>query len=86
MPLTLADLIERAIDEQELPKWQLAEALGVTPPTISKWIRRTRRDVVPWRHWRRICKVLGISWRQWWAVAERECPIHAQLHRRFYHR
>lgn len=81
---TLRELILKGLSDQQMPRKDLADAIGLdTAVSVSKWIRPRRPDPVPWRHWKRLCRVLGIPWSRWYRVAKRELPVSAHLYDKY---
>lgn len=78
----LADLIEDALLSQDVYKQDLADAIGVVPASISKWLRHDRPDAIPPHHWGAICSFLKIPWKTWLKVAQEDVPEDVDRYRK----
>lgn len=65
-----AELLASALRRRGIQQQDLADALGVVPASLTKWLRYDRADKIPVFHWRTICTVLGISWKTWVDAAD----------------
>lgn len=81
--MTLARLVEEALERHDILRQDLADHLHVSPVSVSKWLRKDRPTPIPWRHWPRLCAFLHIRWSTWMRVAEHEHPVGVTLFRRF---
>lgn len=65
-----AELLANALHHRGVEQQALADALGVVPASITKWLRYERADQIPVFHWRTICDVLRIPWKTWLDAAD----------------
>ena len=65
-----AELLASALYRRGIHQQDLADALGVVPASLTKWLRYDRADKIPVFHWRTICTVLGIPWKTWVDAAD----------------
>lgn len=70
-----AAILLEALHRRTVEQRALADALGVTDTSISKWLRADRADTIPPHHWRTICQLLQIPWQSWVEAAE-ERQVH----------
>lgn len=83
MPTALARLIEQVLAKQDLSRTELAQALQITPVSVSRWLRESGDCPVPWRHYPELAQVLGVPLKRILHAAEQDHPDHVRLFHRF---
>ena len=79
---TLGRLIGERLDALDMLRTELADGLGITPVSISKWING--RDIVPWRHYVQLSEILHCPLSKILAAAREDSPAHVEQFHRFY--
>jgi len=77
-----ADLIEAALKKKNMEQQELADAIQITPASISKWLTHHRPDPVSPLLWKAVCAALDIPLEKWIRVAKEERPKDVQKFQR----
>ena len=82
-PTALARLIMAAQETTGLSRIGLAQALEVTPVSVSKWLRQEGDCPVPWKHYADLAYALRIPPTQVLKAARQDHPDHVLMFERF---
>lgn len=82
MKTVLGELIEEHLDARDMLRAELADALGITPVSVSKWLNG--RDLVPWHHYVQLAEILRVPLQKILTAARADSPAHVERFHRFY--
>ena len=83
MQTALARLIDAELERRRISRSEFAQALRITPVSVSRWFRKEGDCPIPWRHYPAISEVVGIPLHRVLLAAEKDSPNHVELFYRF---
>jgi transcriptional regulator with XRE-family HTH domain len=81
---TLGSLVDEQLHKREMMRAELAEALGITPVSVTKWLNG--RAPFPWRHYVHLSEVLHLPLSKILAAAKEDSPAHVEQFQRYVYR